>query len=158
MVGKGSPTFAVWGYVIANMEPDKTVGAQVDLNPTLLSAILGESELVIKSVIEMLCKPDERSRTKEHQGCRLIRLGEFTYQVVNGARYAAIRSNDERREYHRNYKRKVRALLKSQPLVGERQYLAMEARGEDVSQEPGGKVPLPCAAGPDQEPDDFPPD
>ena len=109
MIGAGSAMFAVWGYVIAHMKPDKVVGAQVELNTKLVSFVLGEEESVIESVVQKLCDPDDKSRSKEKDGRRLIRLGEFTYQVVNGAHYMSIRKNDERREYFRNYRRNQRS-------------------------------------------------
>ena len=108
MVGSGSPTFAVWSYVLANMKPDKFVGAQVELNPKLLAFLLGEKEEEVIKVVTKLCSPDQNSRSREQDGRRMVRLGEFTYQVVNGAKYRAIRSADERREYHRDYQRKRR--------------------------------------------------
>jgi hypothetical protein len=112
--------FAVWGYVIAHMKPDAEVGAQVELNPKLLSAILGEDERVVQGVIDRLCEPDEISTSKAEEGRRLVRLGQFAYRVVNGAHYMAIRNEDERREYFRIHKRKERARLrKGKPLHGE---------------------------------------
>ena len=101
MIGAGSPVFAVWSYVIANFMPDRNVGAQVELNPQLLAFILGEPERVIQEAIDKLCAPDARSRTQEKEGRRLIRLGEFSYQVVNGAKYRAIRDEEERRRQNR---------------------------------------------------------
>lgn len=109
MVGAGSPVFAVWGYVIANMRADKEVGAQVDLNPVYLGMVLGESPEVVVEVIEKLCGPDPRSTSKEEEGRRLIRMGEFSYRVVNGAKYMAIRNEEERREYNRLAKRRQRS-------------------------------------------------
>src|ERR1700690_4578097 len=96
LVGAGAPAFAVLGYVISNMVPHPSVGAQVELNPKLLAFIIGEPEEVIEKAIEKLCAPDPHSRTKEEEGRRLIRLGEFDYRVVNGAKYIAIRDNEER--------------------------------------------------------------
>lgn len=108
MIGSGSVVFAVWGYVIANMKPDEKVGAQVELNPKLLGFILGEKEEVVTVAITKLCSPDDRSRTKDEDGKKLIRLGEYDYQVVNGAKYAAIRDEEERRAYNREAKRRER--------------------------------------------------
>lgn len=101
MVGAGAVVFAVMGYVIAKQEPDKNVGSQVRLNPVLLSAILGEDVKEIEKAIKYLCAPDERSTTKEKAGRRLIKLGEFDYQVVNGAKYRAVRDEESRREQNR---------------------------------------------------------
>lgn len=101
MVGAGAVVFAVMGYVIAKQEPDKKVGSQVRLNPVLLSAILGEQVKDIEKAIKYLCSPDERSTTKEKAGRRLVKLGEFDYQVVNGAKYRAVRDEEARREQNR---------------------------------------------------------
>lgn len=119
MVGAGSPTFAVWTYVIAKMKPDKEVGAQVELNPELVGFILGEKMEVIEKVIMRLCRPDPNSTTPDKEGRRLIRLGQFSYQVVNGARYMAIRNQEEKRRSNREYKRRERAKRNGKPLPGE---------------------------------------
>ena len=113
MVGSGSAMFAVWPYVIAKMKPDPEVGAQVDLNPELLAFVLGESSEVIQGVIEKLCSPDPKSRTPDEDGRRLIKIGQFTYQVVNGAKYISLRNEEDRRRANRLYKRNQRA--KNQP-------------------------------------------
>lgn len=109
MVGAGSPMFAVWGYVIAHMRADVVVGAQVELNPALLAFILGDKREVIESVIQRLCDPDPASTSKEEEGRRLVRIGEFAYRVVNGPRYMSIRCAEERREYQREWQRMKRA-------------------------------------------------
>lgn len=112
MIGGGASLFAVWGYVIAKMKPDKEVGAQVDLNPQLLAFVLGETLSEVERVIEVLCSPDPKSRTPDEEGRRLIQIGQYTYRVVNGAKYMNIRNAEERREYFREAKRKERATAK----------------------------------------------
>lgn len=114
MMGIGSVVFAVWGYVIAYMRPDETVGAQVELNPALLAVQIGDTEPNIQAAIDKLCAPDERSRTKEEDGRRLIKLGEFDYRVVNGPKYLAIRNEEERREANRLRQQQHRAAAKLQ--------------------------------------------
>lgn len=109
MVGSGPVMFAVWGYVIAKMQPDKEVGAQVDLNPKLLAFTLGTEESEVESVITKLCSPDPNSRSKDEDGRRLVQVGTFSYRVVNGARYAEMRSEEARREYNRVRQRTLRA-------------------------------------------------
>lgn len=109
MVGSGSDVFAVWGYVIAKMKPDVEMGAQVDLNPQLLAFILGEKPDVIQKVIDKLCAPDTESRTPDEEGKRLVRVGQFTYRVVNGAKYMALRDEEDRRRSNRLAKRRQRA-------------------------------------------------
>lgn len=109
MVGAGAVPFAVMGYVIANGKPDRTVGMQVELNPKLLAFIIGEPEEAVEKAIDFLCSPDPKSRSKEEDGRRLVKLGEFCYRVVNGAKYREIRDEERRRETDRNSKRRQRA-------------------------------------------------
>src|SRR5580765_1111309 len=109
MVGSGAKVFAVWGYVIAKMRKDEQVGAQVDLNPKILAFIFGEKESEIEKVIDTLCSPDAESRSPDEKGRRLVRLGQFTYRVVNGKKYMDIRDAEERREYFRSRKAIQRA-------------------------------------------------
>ena len=108
MAGNGAVVFAVWGYVIAN-----TYSSRIELNPMILSAIIGEPQDRIASAIDLLCAPDERSRSKENDGRRLIREGEFQYFVPSHERYRSIRNEDERREYNRQKKAESRDRLKS---------------------------------------------
>lgn len=98
MVGKGSAFFAVWGYVIAKMKPSREHGALVEVNSRVVGLLLGEEEEVVRGVVDEMCEPDKESRTKEEEGRKLVRLGEYLYRVVNGAKYRAIRNDDERRE------------------------------------------------------------
>lgn len=108
MIGAGAVTFAVMGYVIANGMPDRSVGMQVELNPKLLAFILGESQEDVKKAIDKLCRPDPNSRSKEEEGRRLVRIGEFSYKVVNGQKYRDIRNEEERRIQNRIAKRRER--------------------------------------------------
>lgn len=117
MVGSGALTFAVWGYVIANMKPDESVGAQVELNPKLLSMILGEKESDVESTIVDLCSPDPNSRSKDEEGRRLIKIGQFSFRVVNGVAYMKIRNEEDRREYFRIKKREQRKRQKNKEQV-----------------------------------------
>jgi hypothetical protein len=104
LVGAGPVVYAVQGYIIAN-----TKDSRVELNPVLLAMIIGTEEKEIEGAIEYLCQPDPRSRSKEHDGRRLIREGEFQYFVINHAKYRAIRNDDDRRAYFRQKKAEQRA-------------------------------------------------
>lgn len=101
MVGKGFASFALLDYVIANMKPDKTVGFQVDLNSTILSTVFGEPEESVVRAIEFLCSTDPKSRTPDEEGRRLVKVGTFSYRVVNGVKYDKIRNEEDRREQNR---------------------------------------------------------
>ena len=109
MVGAGSPAFALMSYVIANMRPDATVGFQVELNVRLLAAVFGESEEVVQRAIDYLCAPDNDTTTPGDEGRRLVKVGTFSYRVVNGVHYAEIRNEEERREKNRERQAKHRA-------------------------------------------------
>lgn len=115
MVGAGSNVFAVWSYVLSH-----TRDGLVEINPTLLAFYIGASEGEIIDSIRFLCNPDPKSRSKECEGRRMIPAtddGEFpegydvqtlTYRVVNFERYRALRSEEDRREYMREYMKEVR--------------------------------------------------
>ena len=105
MVGAGAVVFAVMGYTISKQQPPDF---NVELNAKLLSAILGEPEQDVQSAIEYLCAPDPGSRTDKHDGKRLIKVGAFTYHVVNGEMYHSIRSYEERKAYNRAAQAKYR--------------------------------------------------
>lgn len=133
MVGAGAVVFAVMGYIIANAVPDRTVGTQVELNPKLIAFILGEKQSEIEKAIEFLCAPDANSRTKVEQGRRLVRLGQFSYRVVNGEKYRAMRDEEKRREQNREAKRRER-LKNGKPLTGEESTLRRLKAGQ-ITQE-----------------------
>jgi len=108
MVGTGTNVFAVWRYVIANTKPDN----QVELNPRILSAILGTTDAEVASAIDFLCSPDSRSRSKEFKGRRLIKRAEFLYFVPQADKYRGIPNERERRQYFRDKKREQRERLR----------------------------------------------
>lgn len=137
MVGAGSVVFAVWTYVIAKQRPDKVVGAQVTLNAKLLAVVIGEPEEAIEAAIKFLCSPDPQSRTKKEGGRRLIRMGEFDYQVVNGAKYREIRDEEQRRMQNRDAQERFRKkqLRNGQPLPGEQAYEKAIANGDEKKAE-----------------------
>lgn len=136
MVGAGAIRFAVMSYVIANMKPDRTVGMQVELNPVLLSAILGEKQEDVQAAIDWLCQPDTRSRTKDHDGRRLIKLGEFDYRVVNGKKYRDMRDEEQRRSQNRisqaAKRYRDRFTRAGKPLAGEAEYVAALRAGDEI--------------------------
>jgi hypothetical protein len=133
MVGVGPMVFAVWPYVLANMEPVGGV-MEVELNPKLMGLVFGCSEEEVAGAIRVLCEPDERSRSKEEGGRRLVKVGEYSYRVVNGMKYRDIRNREERRRADRERKRGVRG----REMVGEGGYV--RSGGDD-------RVPVELASG-----------
>lgn len=66
---------------------------------------------IIEKGIAVLQLPDPDSRTPDDDGKRIVRLSEhrnWGWRIVNHAKYRAIRSDEERREYHRSYYHDVR--------------------------------------------------
>ena len=100
--------FAVWPYVLANMEPVGGVAMEVELNPKLMGLVFGCSEQEVADAIRVLCEPDEKSRSQEEGGRRLVKVGQYLYRVVNGMKYRDIRNREERRRADRERKRAVR--------------------------------------------------
>jgi hypothetical protein len=65
----------------------------------------------VRAAIEALSAPDERSRTAAEDGRRLLPLDTsraWGWQLVNYHHYRAIRDEESRREYMRDYRRKER--------------------------------------------------
>lgn len=114
MVGAGPHVFSLWPYIIANQKPSRDYGSTIELNPQLLAFIIGKgtTEKDILQAIEFLCKPDPKSRSREKDGRRLVRLGQFEYQVINGAKYRAVRDQEERKAQVREAQRRFRAKKK----------------------------------------------
>lgn len=137
MIGAGSVRFAVMGYVIAKAMPRGEPGSQemvVELNPELLAFILGERDAGGKQrvvdAIEFLCSPDPNSRSKDEEGRRLVRLGQFEYRVVNGMKYRTGRDPDKRREQNRVNQQRYRDKKKGKPLPGESAFVRAVKDGE----------------------------
>lgn len=143
MFGAGPDVFAVWGYVIAN-----AVESQVELNPALLAAVIGTSPERISAAIEKLCAPDPLSRTKTHDGKRLIREGEYAYNVPNLLAYRSIRNEEERREYNRVKKAEQRERDKVKDSVIDMSAVSAQAvsRGSKQKQRQGSSTAPPAAS------------
>jgi len=105
MMGAGSHVQIVMTYAIANADEK----GFVELNPVLLSAMIGDPQERIREAIDYLCRPDPNSRTPDEEGRRLVREGQFLYRLVNYGKYREIRDKEARREQNREAKRRQRA-------------------------------------------------
>ncbi len=56
MRGAGSAFFAVWGWIISHMMPDRIHGTVVEINQEILAFVLGEKESVVNGVIIKMWK------------------------------------------------------------------------------------------------------
>lgn len=132
MVGAGFGPYAVMGFVVSHQVPNRPDGFfSVDLNVKLLAATFGETEAVVQAAIDYLCAPDPHSTSPGEEGRRLVRIGPFTYRVVNGAHYQALRNDEERREQNRRAQEKHRKKKKSKPGPGETAGTACLANGDE---------------------------
>lgn len=104
MVGAGINVFAVWNYIIT-----KARGGAVEINPRLLAFTLGGREEEVASALEFLQQPDPISRSKDCEGRRLIKDGQFQYRVVNWEKYQEIKNAADKREYNRVKQAEYRA-------------------------------------------------
>ena len=106
MMGAGANVFAVMAYVIANCRPPDGI---VELNPNLLSAVIGTPVDEIVKAIDYLCSADPQSRTPTAEGRRLLKCGQFAYRLVNWGIYRDGTDYEARREYFRNKMAESRA-------------------------------------------------
>jgi hypothetical protein len=67
---------------------------------------------IIETGVRELLLPDEHSRSPDENGCRLVPIDDgrpWGWRVVNYGHYRKIRSEEDRREYHKLYARERRA-------------------------------------------------
>ncbi|MBI3043557.1 MAG: hypothetical protein HYY78_12125 [Betaproteobacteria bacterium] len=84
----------------------------VDRTPEVISKRTTIPLEIIHAGIEALEQPDPDSRTPVEGGRRIVRLSDtrsWGWRIVNYAKYRAIRSQEERREYHSAYWRAKRS-------------------------------------------------
>jgi hypothetical protein len=135
MIGAGALAFAVMGYVISTRRGDR-----VELNPTLLSFVLGEPVDEIERVIEWLCSPDPKSRRKEKEGRRLVKLEEYLYEVVNGKHYDSIANKEEQLNTDKLRKREERQAVAAANKKAEAEADAVIARAARLAKKVNGAV------------------
>jgi hypothetical protein len=91
----------------------------VDMTPEAISRRTIIPLDIIRKGIAVLESPDEQSRDPAHDGRRIERISEhreWGWKILNYAKYRAIRSADERREYMREYMREKRGRERAEPL------------------------------------------
>lgn len=112
-MGAGADVFAVWAYALANAKPhDKNNTGYVELNPALISVLIGMSKERVEAAIRFLESPDPYSRSTVDSGRRIVKEGQYLYRIVNFSEYRKIRAREERREYQRKWVEKKRSKIK----------------------------------------------
>jgi hypothetical protein len=88
----------------------------VDMTPEAISRRTTVPLEIIQRGLVALEEPDPDSRTPDEDGRRIVRLSDhraWGWRLVNHGHYRKIRSEDERREYHKLYQRDRRAKKKA---------------------------------------------
>ena len=83
----------------------------VDMTPDAISRRTNVPEEMVIHAIAELMKPDHKSRSPLENGCRLVKLDshrDWGWQIVNFDHYRAIRDEESRKTYFRDYKREYR--------------------------------------------------
>ncbi len=89
----------------------------VDMTPDALARRTTIPLEIIEKGIDALELPDPDSRSPDEEGRRIVRLSDdrsWGWRIVNYDHYRKLRSEEERREYHKLYARKRRASTKRQ--------------------------------------------
>lgn len=110
MMGAGPVVFSVWSYVVAHVKPP----GRLEINPRLVAALIGTTAAEVQKALDVLTAPDPESRSKEQEGRRLIREGEFTYRVPTFARYRN-GTEEEQRKANAARQARFREKHKAQP-------------------------------------------
>lgn len=114
MMGRGPEVFAVWPYILSTTSDE----GFVEINPFLVAVKIGMKPEAVQEVLKDFLSPDPSSRSKELEGRKLEKIGEFLYRVVNHAYYRAIRNAEDRREQNRLAQERFRAKKKEVLLTG----------------------------------------
>jgi len=107
-------------YVVRHVFMDLLVLADrdgvVDMTLDAISRRTNVPEELIAHAIKELMEPDSKSRSPEEHGRRLVPLDshrDWGWQIVNFEHYRAIRDEESRKTYFRDYKRQYRKEKKS---------------------------------------------
>lgn len=143
MFGKPAIYFAVWGWVISHQYPVRRLSKHlVEVNPSVLAATFSASTEEIIGVFKEMCLPDLNSRSRQHDGKKLIPefegeiiCGPMTFCVVNGPKYRSILNEEERRCYLASKKAEERAAKSFVNKVNSGQHSSTQAEVEVESEE-----------------------
>jgi len=100
----------VFVFMLASADADGVV----DVVPSIISHQTGLAMERVAGAIARLMEPDPESRTTDHEGRRLLAVGErsWGWKIVNYKKYRAMRDDRERREQNN----RAQAKRRGQPL------------------------------------------
>ena len=117
----------------------------VDMTPEAMSRRTTIPLEVIKVGLDALLQPDPESRTPDEGGRRIVPLDPgrpWGWRIVNYAKYRAIRSAEDRRDYHRQYWRKRHATQPDSTVTQQTHPIAeveVEVEVEKLAPSPNGE-------------------
>lgn len=103
MYGAGPEVFSIWSYVISH-----TVNSRVEINPIAVAPKIGMPVEAVKKALEFLEKKDPDSRSKDCEGRRMVKEGQFSYFIPNHRVYLMIKKPEDLRKYNAQKKRESR--------------------------------------------------
>ena len=113
---------------------------EVDASPARIAGSLGCALDFVERGIASLEAPDKHSRTPDEDGRRIVRLKNedgqdrpFGWRIVNYAKYRAIRNEEERRAYKREWDRQHRSRNPTNPTAPDTKRTHTEAEGEAIN-------------------------
>lgn len=110
MYGAGLHVFTLMGFCVANAMPPE---GDVEINTKMLAPVFGCPEEEILKALDYLTSPDPSSRTPGEQGRRLVKVGAFTYRLVNFMAYREGTDIEARKTYFREKQKEYRKRKKS---------------------------------------------
>src|SRR5665213_2251256 len=99
---------ALWPHMIGLSDQH----GEVDMPAGIISRKTLLPQEVVDAGLAALSEPDPLSRNSDYDGRRIVLIDpdrSWGWRLVNYQRYSNLRSEDERREYHRNKMREIRA-------------------------------------------------
>lgn len=109
MVGAGPMVFALMPYAVTHCNAD----GLVEINPRLVSALIGAPVEDVEQALQYLMSPDPDSRSDAEEGRRLVKEGPFLYRLVNHAKYRNLQNAEDQRTHTRERVRRLRQKRKA---------------------------------------------
>ena len=103
---------ALWPHMIGLADQH----GEVDMPAGIISRKTLLPQEIVDVGLAALAEPDPSSRGHDHEGRRIVLIDpdrSWGWRLVNYQRYSKLRSDDERREYFKNYRREQRLAEKS---------------------------------------------
>ena len=125
-------------YLFMSMLAICETGGVVDITPEALARKVNLPVDRVRLALQALQRPDPKSRSSNDEGRRLVAIDthrDWGWIIVNYEKYKAIRSNEERREYMKEYMRRKRTNKLLTPVNSVNRLLTPLAKAEAEAEE-----------------------